>query len=215
MSKLIDTRRFGDNLSSVLGYAIEQPVPVCLGGYNDDGQKVLTPPVDERDDVNVYYFHELPNTHPFRGEALNSGMSPLDGTDIKWGNAVYIKHDPISGAWVLCGTVPKLSDQYKEDSNTFEPQPVQLNQIVTGLLDQTAVASMKAVVMSAPYSIGSVLYVPPTVETANFATSPLDTAGAAITVPTSPGVEPVARASTRSAFMFECLPWLGPMPTVE
>lgn len=180
---LFDIERFGVGLALSLGYAIEDPIPVTLG----DADGVLQPPEDDRDDENVYYFHELPNGHPFRGTAANSGQSPIGKHALKAGNVVYVKHDPVNSVWVLSGIAPKLGDFAIDEQDDNEPQPIQLNQFIPGLLDQTDPATMQARVMAAPYSSGSDRRYHPTQLTPLMDSSPLDTSGATIDIPTTPG----------------------------
>lgn|SRR5512138_1416706 len=181
---MINHQQLYRDMLNAYGMSIQDPVPVLLGWEEEDGTRVLGPDQEDTDHPGVFYFRELPNAQPFRGEASNSGRAPLEKKYLRWGMPIYIRRDPIlTNVWVIDGLVPGLADEYQDGLPDNLPEPVQLDAFVPGLLDMTIPASMRVRVFGAPYSVGDQFKYIPTQETGSFNGGVTTTTGSVITVP--------------------------------
>lgn len=135
----------------VLGHRLKTPRVVALGYEDEDGVQVLKVPNDASDSVGKYFIHELPGKQAFVGEAyLEPGRLPAGY--IRYGMPVRVQYDPLYNDWTITGTDPVQTAEYVAGVDLSPQEPLSLGLFQPGLLDQTAPASMKAVVYGAPYT---------------------------------------------------------------
>ena len=149
----LNLKGLGKALRSELGRSIEKERQVRLGDRNN----VVFVPSSQADNKDLVFFRELPGQTTFEGQAILTGGT-LARADLIPENRVRIKRDDIHDEWVVMRPDPIFASEFSDGVSIMSsPDPIQMGQLLVGLLDQTEPASMAARVVSTPYWLDGLL----------------------------------------------------------
>lgn len=158
---LFDKQSIYKAVRASLGLSLEEPQAAWLGWANASGAQEIYVNDPSPDRVGKVYFtfdpSESENEAQGRGEAYNTGPTPLDPRYLVFGTPIYVARDKLTLDWYIAGMRPRAANKFFGGTPPSPSLPGLITG-ATGLLDVTVPPTMQVVVYNAVYTLNRTLY---------------------------------------------------------